>query len=82
MFRLANGGYVIDSPGLKVLGLWQMKREDLDNHYPEMSDLRSGCRFTHCSHISEPDCRIKKAVETGEIAAWRYQNYCQIYESL
>ena len=77
-----TGGWVIDTPGLKVLGLWQVERDDLDSYYPEMVQHREYCRFVGCSHISEPDCAVKDAVETGEISRLRYNNYCQIYESL
>lgn len=82
MYPLLNGGFVIDSPGIKVLGLWQLEKDQLDEHYPEMTDCRLECRFTHCSHLSEPDCAVKAAVDSGKIAPWRYQNYRQIYESL
>jgi ribosome biogenesis GTPase len=82
MFSLPDGGFVIDSPGIKVLGLWQLEKEQLDEHYPEMASCRFECRFTHCSHLTEPDCAVKAAVDSGKIAPWRYQNYRQIYESL
>jgi len=82
MFPLPYGGFVIDSPGIKVLGLWKLEKDDLDGHYPEMASCRFDCRFTHCSHLTEPDCAVKAAVDSGKIALWRYQNYRHIYESL
>lgn len=82
MFPLPGGGFVIDSPGIKELGLWQIDKERLDEHYPEMLEIRNNCRFTGCRHLTEPDCAVKAAVEAGTIAAWRYQNYQQIYGSL
>ncbi len=82
LFELPSGGWVIDTPGIKVLGLWLLEREKLDLYYPEMLRYRQECRFTGCSHISEPDCAVKTAVEEGNITDLRYNNYCQIYESL
>jgi ribosome biogenesis GTPase len=82
MYPLLNGGFVIDSPGIKVLGLWQLERTGLDRYYPEMRAFQDNCRFTHCSHIHEPDCAVKEAVERGEVTALRYRNYQQIYHSI
>jgi ribosome biogenesis GTPase len=82
LFQLPGGGWVIDSPGIKVLGLRKAERETLDEYYPEMQPYRDLCRFTRCSHIHEPDCAVKQAVADGEISSLRYQNYCRIYESL
>ena len=82
MFHLPDGGFVIDSPGLKVLGLWQAEKDGLDLYYPEMRSFRDQCRFTHCSHLREPDCAVRDAVLRGEISTLRYENYSHIYDSL
>ncbi len=82
LFRLPGGGFIIDSPGIKVLGLWQVDRDDLSSYYPEIAALEDDCRFPHCSHIHEPDCAVRAAVDDGAVAAVRYRNYVQIYESL
>jgi len=82
LFQLPGGGCVIDSPGLKVLGLWQMEKESLAGYFPEMSRLAGSCRFARCSHIHEPECAIKDAVEKGKISSWRYNSYVSIYNSL
>lgn len=82
LFQLPGGGYVIDSPGIKVLGLWQLEKENLADYYPEMVKLSRKCRFSGCSHIHEPDCAIKLALEKGRISAMRYVNYVAIYNSL
>ncbi len=82
LFHLPGGGCVIDSPGIKVIGLWQVNKEDLAWFYPEMRSRVDRCRFPRCSHIHEPDCAVKEAVEKGQIAAVRYENYLQIYDSL
>lgn len=82
LFEIPGGGWVVDTPGIKVLSLWRVEREDIDLYYPEMLKLRDDCRFAGCSHIAEPDCAIKNAMEKGEISRLRYNNYCRIYESL
>jgi ribosome biogenesis GTPase len=82
LFELPKGGYVLDSPGLKIMGLWEVAREDLPWYYPEMREYVDKCRFTGCSHTHEPDCAVKEAVTAGEISRLRYDNYCSIYESL
>jgi len=82
LFHLPDGGFVIDSPGIKALGLWQFEKKDLVAFYPEMRPFADNCRFTNCSHIHEPDCAVQTAVERGDISKLRYHNYKQIYDSL
>jgi ribosome biogenesis GTPase len=73
---------VVDSPGLRVLGLWGIGPEDLPAHFPEMAGLEGQCRFAHCSHVHEPDCAIRTALEEGRVAPFRYDSYVRIRESL
>jgi len=82
LFELPRGGYIVDTPGLKILKLWQVQQSELDNFFPEMHPFLDECRFTGCSHTHEPDCAVKKAVEDGHIARFRYDGYVSIYESL
>jgi ribosome biogenesis GTPase len=82
LFELPEGGFVIDSPGLKVLGLWDMEKEDLAWHFPEMQNYLEDCRFTGCTHTHEPDCAVKEAVDSGKIFQFRYKSYVTIYNSL
>jgi ribosome biogenesis GTPase len=82
LIELPGGGYVIDSPGLKILKLWMIEKGELERYYPEMDAFRDQCRFSACSHTHEPDCAVKAAVEEGKLPEFRYKNYVSLYESL
>lgn len=82
LFHLPDGGFIVDTPGIKMLGLWKLERDTLADYYPEIQRYLGQCRFTGCSHISEPDCAVKEAVTAGHISSMRYKHYKQIYDSL
>ena len=75
MFELEPGTFIIDSPGIKELGLSDMKPEEISHYFPEMRERLNECRFNNCQHINEPGCAIKDAVSNGEIAFSRYESY-------
>ena len=75
MYELGFGGYIIDTPGIKEFALFDMEKETLAQRFPEMRALMHDCRFSNCTHLHEPHCAIKTAVEQGVIADWRYENY-------
>jgi ribosome biogenesis GTPase len=74
--------FIIDTPGFTSLDLKGVTAENLMNYYPEFTEFEPQCRFGGCSHIAEPDCGIKTAVEEGEISGVRYNNYRIIYSDL
>ncbi len=80
MFPLAFGGYIIDSPGIKEFGLYDMEKETLAQRFPEMRNLMHDCKFSNCTHMHEPHCAIKDAVDQKIIADWRYNDYCNMME--
>lgn len=80
MYELGFGGYIIDTPGIKEFALYDMEKETLAQRFPEMRALMLECRFNNCTHLHEPDCAIKNAVEQGVIADWRYENYCNMMD--
>ena len=74
--------YILDTPGFSSLGLFDIEKEELASYYPEFELHEKYCRFGGCSHISEPDCGVKQALEEGAISRLRYDNYCLLYEEL
>jgi len=78
MFRLADGGYIIDTPGIKGFGVVDMDKYEITDYFPEMFDLKHECKFNNCLHQDEPKCAVKAAVEAGEIAYSRYRSYLSL----
>ena len=82
LFALDRESYIMDTPGFSSLQLFDMEKEELKDFYPEFRKYEESCRFRGCAHVSEPDCRIKEALEAGEISDVRYHNYTVLYEEL
>ena len=73
---------LIDTPGIRTLGLWKIDPADLADYFPDFHSAIAGCRFRNCSHIVEPDCGVKAAVECGEITEARYGVYARFHGEL
>lgn len=82
MFNLSFGGRVIDTPGIRELGLVDITKQELSHYFPEMRALLNECAFNNCMHINEPDCGIKDAVNRGAIHPDRYISYLNILDSI
>jgi ribosome biogenesis GTPase / thiamine phosphate phosphatase len=84
MLPLPDGasGYVIDTPGLREVGLWALPPEHLDQCFPEIGALAAGCRYADCRHVTEPDCAVRAAVDSGAVSAERYDSYRRLLEEL
>ena len=80
MFELAPDTYIIDTPGIKELGLMDTSKEEISHYFPEMRNRLNQCRFHNCLHLNEPGCAIKDAVGEGEIAESRYMSYLSMVE--
>lgn len=82
LYPLPQGGYLVDTPGIKELQLWAVAPAELARYFVEMAPLVGQCHFRDCRHQSEPDCAIRVAVGQGRISALRYEGYLRIAASL
>lgn len=80
MFPIPEGGFIVDSPGVKAFGIVDLEQDEVALYFPEMKKRLEHCKFYNCKHINEPKCEVKKAVENGEIAYSRYRSYLSIFE--
>lgn len=78
MFPLDIGGFIIDTPGIKMLSYNNLEPLDVAHNFREFFELSSSCRFPNCLHIEEPACAVKKGVEEGTVSPMRYDHYLQI----
>jgi ribosome biogenesis GTPase len=79
MFELPQGGFIIDTPGIRELGVIDIEKNELSHFFPEMRSRMNQCRFNNCRHINEPGCAVLEALEEGEIELSRYESYLSIY---
>lgn len=74
-FKVDEGTYIIDTPGIKELGLAEIQNNELGHYFPELRALMNDCKFNNCTHTHEPGCAIGSAYEEGEISQTRYESY-------
>lgn len=79
---IGDDSYIMDTPGFSSLYISDIDQDSLKYCFPEFSPYEGKCRFNGCSHIHEPDCAVKLAVEAGEIHKTRYENYLALYQEL
>lgn len=82
LLAMGEQTYIMDTPGFSSLGIFELEKEDLAEFYPEFKPFEPECRFKGCSHVSEPVCGVKAALEQGLINRTRYENYTLLYEEL
>jgi ribosome biogenesis GTPase len=79
MFPLNGGGAIVDTPGVREFGLWDVRQEDLAHFFPEMRPYLGRCRFgLDCRHTDEPGCALRRAVTAGEISPRRFYSYLRL----
>lgn len=78
MHDLPEGGQIIDTPGIRELGIVEIAEEELSHYFPEMREELQNCKFNNCKHLNEPGCAIKKAVDESKISLIRYESYLSI----
>lgn len=80
MLPLPEGGYIIDTPGIKGFGSFDMEPEEITSYFKEIFHFSKDCRFNNCTHTHEPGCAVRRAVEDHYIAESRYQSYLSMLE--
>ena len=80
MLALPAGGYIIDTPGIKGFGTFDIEREELTSYFKEIFHFSKDCRFSNCTHTHEPGCAVLKALDDHYISASRYQSYLSMLE--
>ncbi len=78
MHTLSYGGFIIDTPGIKELGLVDMEKQEISDYFIEIRAFKNQCKFNNCLHLNEPKCAVMEAVEKGEIDSGRYTSYLSI----
>ena len=80
MIPLPEGGYLIDTPGIKGFGTIEMETAEISHYFPEIFKFSEDCRFNNCSHRHEPGCAVLQALEDYYISESRYKSYLSILE--
>lgn len=80
MFPLSEGGYIVDTPGVRSFGIIDMEKKEISHFFPEIFRLSEHCRFYNCTHIHEPGCAVIEAVQNGKISESRYWSYLSMME--
>ena len=80
MHLLSEDSYLIDTPGIRGFGVIDMEKTEISHYFPEMFRLLDQCRFFNCTHMHEPGCAVKTAVENGGISTSRYESYRSLME--
>lgn len=80
MFEVSPDTYIIDTPGIKELGVVDIPKEEVSHFFPEMRERLNQCKYNNCLHVNEPGCVVREAVDKGKISLTRYQSYLSILE--
>jgi len=80
MIEIPEGGYIIDTPGIKGFGVFDMEGVEISHYFPEIFKASQNCKFNNCSHRKEPGCAVRKAVDNHYISESRYRSYLNILE--
>ncbi len=82
LVRLESGGYIADTPGIRSLIVWDIEPDELDAYFVDIEPYVLDCKFSNCTHIDEPECAVRRAVEQGAIARTRHRHYLELREEL
>jgi ribosome biogenesis GTPase len=80
LIPLEFGGWCIDTPGIRSFGIWDLKKEDLYNYFPEIHAISHRCRYPNCTHFHEPGCALEAALKEGKISLIRVESYFKLLQ--
>ncbi len=80
LIPLECGGYIVDTPGIREVGLWDINPENLDICFPEFREFIGDCHFATCTHTHEPDCALRDAADSGQISRARFESYQDLFK--
>ncbi len=80
LLPLPGGGYCVDTPGVRSFGVWQLERSEVSNHFHDIAAFAEKCRFSDCTHISEPHCAVLSALKQGDLPLLRYESYATLLD--
>lgn len=80
MYEVQDGGYIIDTPGIKGFGTFNMQKEEVGHYFKEIFHFSADCRFNNCTHTHEPHCAVLEAVERHDISESRYNSYLSMLD--
>ena len=82
LVRLAGGGYIADTPGIRSISVWDIEPDELDAYFVDIAPHVLDCKFSNCTHTNEPDCAVRSALTSGALAELRYRSYLELREEL
>ncbi len=82
LLPLEDGGFCIDTPGIKSFGVWELRADELASYFPEIAALSAQCKYPDCAHLNEPGCAVKLAVNEDRISLLRFASYCALMASV
>lgn len=82
LIPLEFGGWCIDTPGIRSFGVWDLKKQDLKDYFPEIYAISHLCKYPNCTHSHEPGCALEEAVEKGKVSELRVDSYLKLLEEI
>jgi len=79
---LKDEGFVVDTPGIKSFGIWELTKEDIIEHFTDIKEIGRGCRFSDCMHMKEPGCKVAEAIVEKKLSSLRFDSYLSLIESI
>jgi ribosome biogenesis GTPase len=79
---LPNGGYCVDTPGIRSFGIWNLTKDEIISHFFDLQQIAQECKYVDCAHMHEPECAVIKALEEGKLSPLRYQSFVSLMEEI